>query len=79
MPDLQSLRHIEVDGQQLLMASMLRKGTAVAIDLSLTVAIASMCFGIVSWFIPLDDAQARLPVGAVVVATMVYIVIGRDR
>ena len=35
-----SMQHIEVDGQPMLIASMLRKGTAVAIDLGLIVAFA---------------------------------------
>ena len=74
-----SMQHIEVDGQPMLIASMLRKGTAVAIDLGLIVAFASMCFGVISWFIPLDDAKAKLPISTVVFAATFYVVVGRNR
>ena len=74
-----SMQHIEVDGQPMLIASMLRKGTAVAIDLGLIVAFASMCLGVISWFIPLDDAKAKLPISTVVFAATFYVVVGRNR
>ena len=74
-----SMQHIEVDGQPMLIASMLRKGTAVAIDLGLIVAFASICFGVISWFIPLDDAKAKLPISTVVFAATFYVVVGRNR
>jgi hypothetical protein len=72
-------QYLEVDGQQLPIASLLRKGTAIAIDISLCVAMAAMCFGLVSWFMPLDDPQAKGPIGVVVFVAMAYVVFGRDR
>ena len=74
-----SMQYLEVDGQQLPIASLLRKGTAIAIDLSLTVALASLCFGALSWFVPLDDANAKAPIGLIVLDAMAYIIFGRDR
>lgn len=74
-----AIQYIEVNGEQRPIASMLRKGTAIAVDLSLAVAIASVCFGIVSWFTPLDDAAAKAPIGVIVVVAMIYLVWGRDR
>ena len=72
-------QYLEVDGQQLPIASLLRKGTAIAIDISLCVAMAAMCFGLVSWFMPLDDPQAKGPIGVVMFVAMAYVVFGRDR
>ena len=74
-----SLQYIEVNGEQRPVASMLRKGTAIAVDLSLAVAVASVGFGLVSWFVPLDDPGAKAPIGAIVAVAMIYLVWGRDR
>ncbi|MEM7404313.1 MAG: hypothetical protein AAF458_03425 [Pseudomonadota bacterium] len=72
------MQYLEIDGEQLVVASLLRKGTAIAIDLSLTVATASVCFGLLSWFVPLDDATAKLPIGIVTLAALSYIAFGRN-
>ena len=74
-----SIQFLEVDGEQRQIASMLRKGTAIAVDLSLAVATACVLFGVISWFVPLDDAAARTPIGIVVGAALVYLVWGRDK
>ena len=73
------IQYLEVDGEQRPIATMLRKGTAIAVDLSLAVAAASIAFGLISWFVPLDDPGARAPIGVVVAVAMVYLVWGRDR
>ena len=74
-----ALQYIEVNGEQRPIATMLRKGTAIAVDLSLAVTIASMCFGLVSWFVPLDDPAAKAPIGVIIAVAMIYLVWGRDR
>lgn len=72
------MQYLEIDGEQLPVASLLRKGTAIAIDLSLSVAAASVCFGMLSWFTPLDDAAAKPPIGVIMMAALCYVAFGRN-
>ncbi len=69
---------VVLDGQQVPPASMLTKGVAVAVDLSLTVGLASLLFYLISTQVPLDTPGARTPIGLGVAAAFVYLVFGRD-
>ncbi|MBT6272992.1 MAG: hypothetical protein HOI95_02530 [Chromatiales bacterium] len=69
---------IDVDGEQLPLASLLRRGTVIAVDLTLTVAAASIFFGLISLIMPLDGQAARMPIMGVMLGVLVYLVWGRD-
>ena len=61
---------VVLDGQEVPPASMLTKGVAVAVDLSLTVGLASLLFYLISTQVPLDTPGARTPVGLGVAAAL---------
>jgi hypothetical protein len=69
---------IDVGGERLALASLLRRGTVIAVDLTLTVAVASVLFGLISLTMPLDGQGARAPILGVMLAVLVYLVWGRD-
>ena len=66
------------DGQPRRRASLLTRGVAVAVDLTLTVGAAALIFYLVSLQVPLDTARARTPIALVVALAFGYLVVGRD-
>jgi hypothetical protein len=66
------------DGRTARRASLLTRGVTIAVDLSLTVGIASLLFYLLSLLTPLDTPAARAPVGGIVALAFAYLVIGRD-
>lgn len=66
------------DGHRVRRASMMLRGVTIAVDLSIAVAAACMGVFVVALVVPLDDPGARIPLGAVVVAAMLYLIAGRD-
>ena len=69
---------VALDGRQVPPASMLTKGAAVAVDLSLTVGIASLSFYLISTQVPLDTPAARTPIGLGIAVAFAFLVFGRD-
>ena len=72
-------QRIDVDGQRLPIASMLRRGTAVSVDLCLAVALGSLGFYVISTFTPLDGDSANTPVLLVMGVVIAYVAWGRNR
>ena len=70
---------LEVDGQMLPIASMLRRCTAIAVDLCLAVGVGSVAFYLISLVVPLDSSSAKFPISAVMLLVIAYVGIGRNR
>lgn len=66
------------DGREARRASLLTRGVAIAVDLILAVATASLLFYLLSLYAPLDTPRSRVPVGVVVALAFAYLVVGRD-
>ena len=69
---------IDVDGRQLPVASLIRRGGALAVDLCIGVLVAMAILWLVSLRIPLDSDDAGLPILGVVLLVGFYLIWARD-
>jgi len=69
---------IEVDGELLPLASVLKRGTAVAVDLCLAVGVGSILFYLVSLVEPLDTGAAKVPIFMIMTLVVGYVAVGRN-
>ena len=60
------------------LASLVRRGAALAIDMCIAVCVSAFAFFFLSLAVPLDAEGAKLPVFAIVIAAGLYVVCGRD-
>ena len=72
-------RTIDVNGEQMLIASVIRRGGALAVDLCAGVLLGMAAMWVVSRGMPLDSPQAQVPIVIIVLAVAVYLVWARDR
>ncbi len=72
-------RTVEVDGEQRPLASLLRRGAALAVDVCFAVLAGALVLDAVSFRIPLDSARASTPILAVFGVLAFYILWLRDR
>ena len=70
---------IDVDGQLLPIASIIRRGAAISVDLCMAVAVGAFGFYIISLFTPLDTPPAKVPIGLVMCVVVLFMAIGRNR
>ena len=69
---------LEVDGQMLPIASLLRRGTGIAVDLCLAVGVGALAFYAISLAVPLDSSSAKFPISAVMLLVIAYVAVGRN-
>ena len=72
-------RTIEVDGEPRPVASLLRRGAALAVDLCFAVLAAALALNALSYLVPLDTDRATGPILAVFGVLAVHILWLRDR
>lgn len=72
-------RTVEVDGEQRPLASLLRRGAALAVDVCFAVLAAALVLDLVSFRIPLDSGRASTPILAVFGVLAFYVLWVRDR
>jgi hypothetical protein len=70
---------LEVDGQMLPIATLLRRGTSIAVDLCLAVGVGALGFYVISLIVPLDSSSAKIPISGVMLLVMAYLAIGRNQ
>lgn len=71
-------RTIEVEGRELPVASMIRRGGALAVDLCIGVLVAMALLWLLSQRLPLDSDDAGLPIVGVVLLVGFYLIWARD-
>lgn len=72
-------RTIEVDGEPRPVASLLRRGAALAVDLCFAILAAALALNALSYLVPLDTDRATGPILAVFGVLAVHILWLRDR
>ena len=72
-------RTIEVDGEPRPVASLLRRGAALAVDLCFAILAAALAIDALSFAVPLDTDQATGPILAIFAVLAVHILWLRDR
>ena len=72
-------RTIEVDGKPRPVASLLRRGAALAIDLCFGILAASLAVDVLSFAVPLDTERATGPILAIFALFALYLLWLRDR
>jgi hypothetical protein len=68
----------ELDGREVPPATMLTKGVAFAVDLTLTIGTVSLLMYLLSTQVPLDTQGARTPIGLCLVLAFGFLIVGRD-
>lgn len=71
-------RTVEIDGREVPLANVVRRAGALAIDLCVAVFCAMIAMWVTALAVPLDGADARVPLLAIVAAAGVYLLWARD-
>lgn len=70
---------VEVNGRELPVAGLVRRGGALAVDLCISIFGAMVSMWLVSWLTPLDGRDAQGAIVTILIIVGFYLLIGRDR